>query len=74
MPRLQVVRDPSLDDPVATLPGVSDKTEAKLGRLGIATIRDLLLFFPRRQLDLHLTSAFDSRHLQANHITRMQRN
>jgi len=51
MPRLHVVRDPSVDDPVATLPGVSDKTEAKLSRLGIATIRDLLLFFPRRYED-----------------------
>ena len=51
MPRLYVVRDPSLDDPVANLAGVSDKTEAKLARLGIATIRDLLLFFPRRYED-----------------------
>jgi ATP-dependent DNA helicase RecG len=51
MPRLHVVRDPSVDDPVANLAGVSDKTEAKLARLGIATIRDLLLFFPRRYED-----------------------
>ncbi|MEA2669032.1 MAG: ATP-dependent helicase RecG, partial [Chloroflexota bacterium] len=51
MPRLHVVRDPSLDDPVATLAGVSDRTEARLARLGIATIRDLLLFFPRRYED-----------------------
>ncbi len=51
MSRLHVVRDPSVDDPVANLPGVSDKTEAKLSRLGIATIRDLLLFFPRRYED-----------------------
>ena len=51
MPRLHVVRDPSVDDPVATLAGVSDRTEAKLARLGIATIRDLLLFFPRRYED-----------------------
>jgi ATP-dependent DNA helicase RecG len=50
-PRLRVVRGPSLDDPVAVLAGVSDKTEAKLARLGIATIRDLLLFFPRRYED-----------------------
>src|SRR6202022_1723963 len=46
-----VVRGPSVDDPVAVLAGVSDKTEAKLARLGIATIRDLLLFFPRRYED-----------------------
>ncbi len=50
-PRLRVVRGPSLDDPVAVLAGVSDRTEAKLARLGIATIRDLLLFFPRRYED-----------------------
>ena len=50
-PRLRVVRGPSLDDPVADLPGVSDKTEAKLARLGIMTVRDLLLFFPRRYED-----------------------
>src|SRR2546430_17233217 len=49
--RLHVVRDPSLDDPVTTLTGVSDRTEARLARLGIATIRDLLLFFPRRYED-----------------------
>jgi ATP-dependent DNA helicase RecG len=51
MPRLHIVRAPSIDDLVATLSGVSDKTEAKLARLGIATIRDLLLFFPRRYED-----------------------
>ena len=51
MPRLHVVRGPSLDDPVSYLSGVSDKTEARLNRLGIATIRDLLLFFPRRYED-----------------------
>ena len=50
-PRLRVVRGPSLDDSVAVLTGVSDKTEAKLERLGISTIRDLLLFFPRRYED-----------------------
>ena len=36
---------------MAVLTGVSDRTEAKLARLGIATIRDLLLFFPRRYED-----------------------
>jgi ATP-dependent DNA helicase RecG len=51
MPRLHVVRGPSVDDPVTVLTGVSDKTEARLARLGIATIRDLLLFFPRRYED-----------------------
>ena len=51
MPRLHVVRGPSLDDPVSYLSGVGDETEARLARLGIATIRDLLLFFPRRHED-----------------------
>jgi len=45
------VRGPSLDDSVRVLTGVSDKTQARLARLGIATIRDLLLFFPRRHED-----------------------
>jgi ATP-dependent DNA helicase RecG len=51
MPRLHVVRGPSLDDPVSYLSGVGDQTEARLARLGITTIRDLLLFFPRRYED-----------------------
>jgi len=51
MPRLRVVRGPSLDDPVTVLTGVSDKTQARLARLGVTTIRDLLLFFPRRHED-----------------------
>ena len=51
MPRLHVVRGPTLDDPVTVMTGVSDKTEARLARLGITTIRDLLLFFPRRYED-----------------------
>src|SRR5207244_4542248 len=41
----------TLDDPVTVMTGVSDKTEARLARLGITTIRDLLLFFPRRYED-----------------------
>jgi len=49
--RLRVVRGPSLDDSVRVLTGVSDKTQARLARLGIETIRDLLLFFPRRHED-----------------------
>ncbi|TMC41706.1 MAG: ATP-dependent DNA helicase RecG [Chloroflexi bacterium] len=51
MPRLHVVRGPTLDDPVTVMTGVSDKTEARLARLGITTIRDLLLVFPRRYED-----------------------
>jgi ATP-dependent DNA helicase RecG len=48
---LRVVRSQSLEHPVTTLPGISDKSEARLARLGIATVRDLLLFFPRRYED-----------------------
>jgi ATP-dependent DNA helicase RecG len=41
----------SLDDPVIAITGVKDTYQARLQRLGIATIRDLLLFFPRRHED-----------------------
>lgn len=51
MPRLRVMRGPSVDDPVSDLSGVGKETEARLARLGITTIRDLLLFFPRRYED-----------------------
>ena len=50
-PRLRVVRGPSLDDPVTTLAGVSDVYEERLERIGVRTLRDLLLFFPRRYED-----------------------
>jgi ATP-dependent DNA helicase RecG len=50
-PRLRVVRGPSLDDPVTTLTGVSDVYEERLERIGVRTLRDLLLFFPRRYED-----------------------
>jgi ATP-dependent DNA helicase RecG len=46
-----VVRGPSLDDPVTALAGVSDMYEERLERLGVRTLRDLLLFFPRRYED-----------------------
>jgi ATP-dependent DNA helicase RecG len=41
----------SLDDPVIAITGVKETYQARLRRLGIATIRDLLLFFPRRHED-----------------------
>ena len=45
------MRGPSLDDPVTTLAGVSDVYEERLERIGVRTLRDLLLFFPRRYED-----------------------
>ncbi len=39
------------NSPVTRLPGVNDKTSAKLKRLGISTINDLLYFMPRRHND-----------------------
>ncbi len=50
-PRLRVVRGPSLDDPVTTLAGVSDIYEARLEKIGVRTLRDLLLLFPRKHED-----------------------
>jgi len=41
----------SFDSPVVRLPGVNDKTAAKLKRLGISTINDLLYFLPRKHND-----------------------
>jgi ATP-dependent DNA helicase RecG len=41
----------SLDSPVTALRGVSARLGARLGKLGVHTVRDLLYFFPRRHLD-----------------------
>ncbi|MEE8473512.1 MAG: ATP-dependent DNA helicase RecG [Dehalococcoidia bacterium] len=41
----------SLDSPITTLPGVTPRLGAKLGKMGVQTVRDLLYFFPRRHLD-----------------------
>lgn len=38
----------ALDEPVSALKGVGDKTAAALARLGVQSIRDLLLYRPRR--------------------------
>ncbi|HEY54822.1 MAG TPA: ATP-dependent DNA helicase RecG [Dehalococcoidia bacterium] len=41
----------SLDAPITALRGVSTSLAAKFKRLGVATVRDLLYFFPHRHLD-----------------------
>jgi ATP-dependent DNA helicase RecG len=41
----------SIDSPVTILKGVSTTLAAKLKRLGVETVRDLLYFFPHRHLD-----------------------
>ncbi|MBI2863433.1 MAG: ATP-dependent DNA helicase RecG [Chloroflexi bacterium] len=40
-----------LDSPVTTVWGVHTATASKLARLGVASVRDLLYFFPRRHND-----------------------
>jgi ATP-dependent DNA helicase RecG len=46
-----VYRSNGLAAPVTVLKGIKDSLAAKLGKLGIKTIRDLLYFFPRRHID-----------------------
>jgi ATP-dependent DNA helicase RecG len=41
----------TLDEPVTAITGVSDTYKARLEKLGIRTVRDLLLFFPRKHED-----------------------
>ena len=41
----------SIDSPVDRLRGVETKTSARLQRLGVSTIRDLMYLFPRRHND-----------------------
>ncbi len=48
-------RQVSLDAPVTLLPGVGDKNAKKLGKLGLATIGDVLRFLPRRHIDYSKT-------------------
>jgi ATP-dependent DNA helicase RecG len=45
------VAAPSPDTPVERLPGVGPRHATRLGRLGIHTVRDLLLHLPRRYED-----------------------
>jgi ATP-dependent DNA helicase RecG len=47
----QKVAAQSLDLPITHLKGVSTAMAAKFKRLGVATVRDLLYFFPHRHLD-----------------------
>ena len=41
----------SLDEPVSAITGVSDVYQGRLRKLGIHTVKDLLLFFPRKHED-----------------------
>ncbi len=41
----------SLDSPITAVKGVNSKLAPKLRSLGLATVRDLLYFFPRRHID-----------------------
>jgi ATP-dependent DNA helicase RecG len=43
--------DKGLDSPVTIARGIAAGSAAKLAKLGVQTIRDLLFFFPRRHLD-----------------------
>lgn len=43
--------DNSLDLPIGTLRGVGSAAEAKFKKLGVATVRDMLFFFPSRHVD-----------------------
>ena len=45
MPRL------SLDDPVTAITGINTAYGGKLERVGVKTVRDLLLYFPRKHQD-----------------------
>ena len=42
---------PTLDSPIQYLKGVGPAFAKKFEKLGVATIRDLLLHFPRRYID-----------------------
>jgi len=46
-----VVTDRTVDLPVTAVKGVSSSLTAKFKKLGVATVRDLLYFFPHRHLD-----------------------
>lgn len=50
-PHYAPVRAHGLDAPVTTLQGVSTGYAAKLEKLGVRTVRDLLYYFPRRYND-----------------------
>ncbi|MHB8572235.1 MAG: ATP-dependent DNA helicase RecG [Candidatus Dormibacteria bacterium] len=54
--RLRVLPGPALDDPVGRLSGVGPQHRAMLGRLGIQTVRDLLLHLPRRYDDFSVVA------------------
>jgi len=41
----------SLDSPVTAVKGISSALSNRFGKLGVATVRDLLYFFPHRHID-----------------------
>jgi ATP-dependent DNA helicase RecG len=49
--KVQKAAGGSLDLPITNLKGISTSQAAKFKRLGVATVRDLLYFFPHRHLD-----------------------
>jgi len=51
MVRLRVVRGLTLDDAVTDVAGINVVYGERLARVGVKTIRDLLLYFPRRHED-----------------------
>ncbi len=50
----------SLDDPVTAIGGISDVYKGRLEKLGVRTIRDLLLFFPRKHEDVAQVTAINA--------------
>jgi len=47
----RAVANQSIDSPITVIKGVSSSLDARFGKLGVQTIRDLLYFFPHRHLD-----------------------
>lgn len=49
------VRSVALDAPITALPRVGDQVAKKLGKLGLATVGDVVRFLPRRHIDYSKT-------------------
>ncbi|HAS05007.1 MAG TPA: DNA helicase RecG, partial [Dehalococcoidia bacterium] len=50
-PVLKTAQGTNLDAPITTIKGISAAVAAKFNKLGAATVRDLLYYFPHRHLD-----------------------